>query len=73
MRSPDSARGGSQGIQPLVLENSRMKSQTLSGNDSREMVNVNAKPFNQNNQNNNSMQGNILGQFTSTFSNQQAL
>lgn len=66
MRSPDSARGGSEGIQPLVLQNSRMKSQTLSGNDSREMVNVNAKqPYN----NNNSMQGNILGQFTSTFSN----
>lgn len=75
-RSPDSARGGSVGVQPLVLdqkqlEMNRKQSHTLSGNDSREMVVAHNVPGPA--AANNSMQGNILAQFTSTFSNQQAL
>lgn len=57
-RKMDSARGSSP--PPLIVNQSKKQAQTLSGNDSREMVVAN-----------NSLQGNII--FGSTFSNQQAL
>jgi hypothetical protein len=78
-KNPDSARGGIHS-QPLLpgQDFSKQKSATLSGQDSREMVPVQQKlelPVNNSagQEQLTSMQGNLLNNFQSTFSNQQAL
>ncbi len=69
-RSPDSARGGSYQT-PLILDNNRKQSQTMSGNESHDMIVPNVGAGNP--ANNSNAAANLLNQFTSTFSDQKAL